>query len=290
MVATEIAKINMELNEPITTYIGFTNVYYTLWSVIKGRIYSAHGGSYEDKTDYYFIQNLSKDLDKAKAKVEQSKGKGSFIVDLELRGTKSFYRTEKRVIIDKGSDTVVEFGKYSGRTLAYIASFDFKYFLWLSSEANDDLMQIVNNTVEMKTYLAEKEIEIQAILDKMKPLPKETEFELLFERNLKIAGEWYSEDDSYEQFRVTHAYYQFKMADGLTVILEFKDYASYTYGYDDDAIQYALPTIKGKGKRIKNKTLNVVLKQRGDIEIGKDDYTSEPAKRQYFTVQKFEIL
>lgn len=67
--------------------IGFTNKFYTLWSV------SVPYKEYINKYDFYmkqdcgYIQNLSTDLEKAKAKIE-----GDYNIDLELRGSSSFTR------------------------------------------------------------------------------------------------------------------------------------------------------------------------------------------------------
>jgi len=72
--------------------IGFTNVYYTLWEV--GEVYAIPryyngmniGNDYHQ--DFTYIQNLSKDLDRAKEKVTRLTDK--FDIDLDLRGHSSF--------------------------------------------------------------------------------------------------------------------------------------------------------------------------------------------------------
>lgn len=61
--------------------IGFTNVYYTLWSVSKPYKHYFDQYSWEWRIDKNFVQNLSLKFEEAKAKVE-----GEYEIDLGLRG------------------------------------------------------------------------------------------------------------------------------------------------------------------------------------------------------------
>jgi hypothetical protein len=78
--------------------IGFTNIYYTLWHVSAP--YKEYVSQYNFywRVDKQFIQNLSQDLDKAKAKLT-----GDFEIDLELRGT-SFQSARVGRVVDESPE------------------------------------------------------------------------------------------------------------------------------------------------------------------------------------------
>lgn len=71
--------------------IGFTTQFYTLWEVAEAVTEPVYHNAMQmgsiTRQSVIFIQNLSKDLDKAKSKVE-----GEYRIDLELRGHSSFSR------------------------------------------------------------------------------------------------------------------------------------------------------------------------------------------------------
>ena len=100
----------------MTQVIGFTEVFYTLWEVGEPYevpvYYKAMKVGATIKQDVVYIQNLSKELDKAKAKM-----KGDYKIDLELRGHSSFTRTLSSNIKDRenyyGSDCF-SFGRMEG--------------------------------------------------------------------------------------------------------------------------------------------------------------------------------
>lgn len=68
--------------------IGFANQYYTLWEV--GEPYEVWHDKYSFsiKVDCLYLQNLSMDLEQAKAKVT-----GDYVIDLDLRGQTQFTKT-----------------------------------------------------------------------------------------------------------------------------------------------------------------------------------------------------
>ena len=70
----------------IINTIGFAGTYYTLWKVSEPYEVSVGMYSHYIQTDHTFIQNLSKDLGKAKAKIHVD-----FEINLELRGQSSFF-------------------------------------------------------------------------------------------------------------------------------------------------------------------------------------------------------
>lgn len=90
--------------------IGFTNVYYTLWSVqVVQRVHM--GAKYED-TSYHYIQNLSMNFAEAQAKISKLDN-GMYDVNLELRGEegRDFTRTRK---IKNAPDYMFSFGQLAG--------------------------------------------------------------------------------------------------------------------------------------------------------------------------------
>ena len=109
-------------------YIGFTNKYYTLWEVEnKGRW-----------TYYTYKQNLSFDLDKAKAKVPDA------IVDLSLHGSSSFR-------VESVPQDCFQFGKYRGERFAECG--DIEYMAWYHNTCkNDNLQKYVRPILEKSGY------------------------------------------------------------------------------------------------------------------------------------------
>lgn len=109
-----------------TPTIGFTNKYYTLWHVSGPKI-DVHNGYTRTRIDYNYMQNLSFDFEKAKAKMNEKVGEGSYDIDLELRARKSFHR----VISSKwtGSD-IFAFGKYGGKNFSEVNDDSYKVWYW----------------------------------------------------------------------------------------------------------------------------------------------------------------
>jgi len=76
--------------------IGFTNHYYTLWSVTSSERYDDNTGATYLRTTYHYRQNLSMDFDAAKTKIEAMTSE--YDIDLELRGENGrFYFTERMI-------------------------------------------------------------------------------------------------------------------------------------------------------------------------------------------------
>ena len=65
--------------------IGFTNEYFTLWNVSEVYKVPVNANQWYEAQDFVYVQNLSKTLEGAKAKIQ-----GAFDIDLELRGSSSF--------------------------------------------------------------------------------------------------------------------------------------------------------------------------------------------------------
>ena len=78
--------------------IGFTTEYYTLWSISTDIRYANEYTTYQ-VTNFVFIQNLSKDLDKAVAKAIEM-GVTDTEVDTDLYGRKNSWNDRKPNEID----------------------------------------------------------------------------------------------------------------------------------------------------------------------------------------------
>lgn len=87
--------------------IGFATEFYTLWDVSE--VYREYVNEHQwyDKQDFVYLQNLSKTLEGAKAKLN-----GEYAIDLELRGNSSY--TSKSEILDNFEDYQFTFGKLIG--------------------------------------------------------------------------------------------------------------------------------------------------------------------------------
>lgn len=92
--------------------IGFTNQYYTLWSVSEpyNHFYSQY--EYDVKQDYSYYQNLSFDLSEAKSKVESKYPETPYLIDLSLRGESGSYtNTLNGERLSNAPDWMFSFGK-----------------------------------------------------------------------------------------------------------------------------------------------------------------------------------
>lgn len=108
--------------------IGFAQEYYTLWNVEK-TIVVMNKFQTKENFHYTYIQNLSKDLEKAKSKVNEP-----FEIDLDLHGDKREFYTEGE---PQGTipETVFKFGKYAYEEIKRCKDVD--YVKWYYSETNN---------------------------------------------------------------------------------------------------------------------------------------------------------
>jgi hypothetical protein len=108
--------------------IGFAEQFYTLWEVEKTKV-EINRFQFKEKTHFLYIQNLSKDLEIAKSKINEP-----FEIDTNLRGEKRSFYTEgdpQGVI----PDTVFKFGKYQYEEIKNCS--DTGYVKWYYSETNN---------------------------------------------------------------------------------------------------------------------------------------------------------
>ena len=222
-------------NEEIMRTIGFAEQYYTLWEVTQDIRYGQDSGIITETpiTRYAYIQNLSKDRDEAIRKA------GTCNIDMDLRGKHYFERSGAPKLITNGIDTVVGFGKYSGKTLAEIAEIDMGYILWMK-ENTRHFPELIEGLPTYQQHLDALRSIAQEKMDAIERLPVgEVEFDIVMEKSLS-AG------------KNTANY--LGDVDGLTLEIAFPDYSIMYY----KGFEYALPIDeKGNAKRVKGKRVTI---------------------------------
>lgn len=149
--------------------IGFTNKFYTLWSVSEEEIYSttSHGHHFLSgiKTNKVYMKNLSFDLKTALEKAKES-GCKDLTVDDSLRGvTRSFSTTKSFEYQYKEYE--FRFGKYEFQDIRECT--DFNYLKWYAKETeckvatqivldNCDDMILFNDELMSKSESINKQI------------------------------------------------------------------------------------------------------------------------------------
>jgi hypothetical protein len=133
---------------------------------------------------------------------------------------------------------IMKFGKYYGHDLTELVVSDFDYVLWLVENGNyssnrlfaEKLPQIVKHFSDMENEQLSKESERESILSELSLIGT---ISFIAERNLSV-----NETEAY----ISSSY------KGIPVYFIFKGgYNVMSY----NGFHYALPTFKGKGKRIK---------------------------------------
>lgn len=255
--------------------IGFAEEFYTLWTYRKEEQYStrytANGEEHFKsgvKHIYYYLKNISKSLDKVKELYPELE------IYEELRGQKNQYTYSDGYAdrVEYSADILAK-GKYALKPIKEIE--DANYLIWYfenvengnDSERNQNIaerlielgyVKIDNSffTKEKADAIAQKQIVKESILKQF-----ETEGELIIEftKNLDYLG-----------------YYNYN-----GVEIKFEEFKTMNYnGYE-----YSLPTINGKGKKIKNKSVKLVLKTDKIV----DRYYSEEDNFIGLIVKSFEI-
>mgnify|MGYP003628169374 CR=1 FL=1 len=160
--------------------IGFTNVYYTLWSIRVDGVYSDDGRLMGNNVTSTYLKNLSKDKDQAIAKAKEL-GATDLVPDDSLKGYKNFtyYQPteeekqrrkdlEKQQELDRKENIKTKFikGKYIGKTFEEVNEIDADYLWWyftqlIGVEEEDKLIEsVLRNKFE---WIREKDDEILRI-------------------------------------------------------------------------------------------------------------------------------
>lgn len=138
--------------------IGFATQFYTLWNYEAVKNYTADAyGNYHVSSvthKYYYIKNISKDLEKVSAMYPGVE------IDESLRGQSRDFSMIKKVDLPEG---YFWFGKYHGKTIDEIIKSDFNYCLWASECGSFDIAnQIKKHQVYIDHFkkIEEEEAEI----------------------------------------------------------------------------------------------------------------------------------
>lgn len=138
--------------------IGFATEFYTLWDYNTEELYTtdAYGNHHRTgvKHNYFYIQNISKDLEAVKAKYPD------LTIDDGLRGKhRSFNRIDR---IEMPAE-YFPYGKHEGKLITDVAKTDLKYIIWVieSSGTATKTLALLKDLPEVAEYYAQKEREDQ---------------------------------------------------------------------------------------------------------------------------------
>lgn len=213
--------------------IGFATQFYTLWDyeAVPQFKTDSYGNHHQTGVNhnYYYIKNVSTDLDKVKALFPNVE------IDTELRGTSSFTRNDKLDL----PENYFWGGKYAGKLIDEIMEIDFKYCLW--SAENYNMPYIINHPkyiAHFETIEKSKQDEINS-----KELLKVGDVvELEFTRN------GYNADEEHTECW-TEANYN-----GVEIAINCNGVKQVSGMYP-----YLMPVINGKAQKTKGKKLTVTV-------------------------------
>ena len=214
--------------------IGFATQFYTLWE--KNEYTRSEGCKI---TEYRFIKNVSTDVDKVKALYPDVE------IDMGLKGSHSFVVYEKKEFVKVPNDCF-QFGKYKGEKIDDSCGSD--YLAWYYQSAYDETedglanAECVRAVLEPRGYSFDGKFcydpestkyraERKKAIAEAKERVKSGNVDFIAEKNLNYEGYIIADYIGYEfeNFKVLY-------------------YAGYEYG---------LPTLNGKGKKIKGKKVVV---------------------------------
>lgn len=213
--------------------IGFATQFYTLWDYEAVPQYKTDSYGNHHQTgvshNYYYIKNVSTDLDKVKALFPNVE------IDTDLRGTSSFTRNEKLSL----PENFFWAGKYAGKLIDDILEIDFKYCLW--SAENYNMPYITNHPKYIAHFEAIEQKKRMEIENAQTVKPGDV-VELEFLRNGYNADDNYTECWTEARFGETE----------LKVLCNGVKPVSGMY-------PYLMPVINGKAQKTKGKKLTVTV-------------------------------
>ena len=248
--------------------IGFTEKYFTLWNVSSRKETIGDELMYETYTitDRTFIQNLSMDESKAIEKAKQ-KGCKDLSVDGSLRGVSQSWSSKEKVE-SFVSPKVYKFGRCRGSLISETKESSIDYLMWYASEQNDD-----EHLLEIRKVCIEK-FGFVNILGKR----PSNDFELIFKnkeeakenldaQNKKIAEDSFRKEclESNQLVGILkhnvgsygEGYLFVETVDGIEVRFDIR-FSEVKENYYSGFSYYLPMDSKGKGKRVKNKTIQVI--------------------------------
>lgn len=225
-----------------TKHIGFTNKYFTLWSITSDSIYYENGTGY-DTVSYTFIQNLSMSYDDAIIKAKEM-GVVDISVDNDLNGKKSWKLSTKVYDVVKISDEkLLRYAFYDRNT----SDIDKKLISdkLISEFSYGFVDNVLYNSEDYKNYLDNKNYS-NIVLEYVNSGEKK----VIMDSNLK----------SYESIGTLRQ----KLGDSkFSISIIFDNVKTMNY----NGFYYALPIIDGKAKRVKNKEIAFTPILEGDRVI-----------------------
>ena len=231
-----------------TELIGFATQFYTLWNyeAVKNYTADAYGNYYVSSVThkYYYIKNISKDLEKVRAMYP------GIEIDESLRGQSRDFSMIEKVDLPEG---YFWFGKYYGKTIDEVIKSDFSYCLWASECGSFDI------ATQIKKH--------QVYIDHFKKIEEEEAEIIKNAQTLKIG-------DTVDLKCISN---------GIDVLDDIsKCWVKAEYGDTeiiivcpckpvDGRYPYLMPIIGGIAKRTKGKTISVTVVdvQLTDIQFGK---------------------
>lgn len=134
--------------------IGFATEYYTLWDYNTESQYTtdAYGKHHLTgvKHNFYYIQNISKDLETVKAKHP------SLSIDEGLRGKHASFNKVDKIELPI---EYLSFGKYTGMLVTDVITKDFNYIIWMLEKLNNKTTDFLKTLDVIKEYYIQKELE-----------------------------------------------------------------------------------------------------------------------------------
>ena len=213
--------------------IGFATQFYTLWDYEAVPQYKTDSYGNHHQTgvshNYYYIKNVSTDLDKVKALFPNVE------IDTDLRGTSSFTRNEKLSL----PENFFWAGKYAGKLIDDILEIDFKYCLWSAENYN---MPYITNHPKYIAHVEAIEQKKRMDIENAQTVKPGDVVELEFLRNGYNADDNYTECWTEARFGETE----------LKVLCNGVKPVSGMY-------PYLMPVINGKAQKTKGKKLTVTV-------------------------------
>lgn len=216
--------------------IGFANKFYTLWSIDTEAVYTtdSYGKHWLTgyNTRYTYHKNISFDLDKAKALYP------TLEIQEDLRGKTNSWIAENK---EDFCPQIMKFGKYYGKDINELLEQDFQYLIWICenkgySSNGKYAMSLAKIQEHFKTIENAKTKVIADRNNAFESILNAGSYEFIADRNLKIK-------DGFAYIYVTEG--------DLCITFKFEQG---TFSYNEyNGFAYALPLVKGKGKRMKGK-------------------------------------
>ena len=230
--------------------IGFSKKYFTLWDVQETIEWTSVGGlnlPYQ-KISYCYLQNLSMNESEAKRKAI-FKGVENFEIDFDLYGRNASFVTRKELFSKIPSDKsfFFEFGRLKGQKIQDCNDFDYLFWFFNESQNIHAKARLLENgfeDFEGQVVHAEhaKKIKLRDLV--VAEIADKDEIEVIVLSNLNCENE---------------LRFEFKNE------VFFGCWNESSKGYIYQGIEYFLPIIGGKPKRVKNKPVKVKI---GDFKAG----------------------